>query len=67
MKINLPFHIEIEINFHRTRYYEIIGSYTGDVIGWCTDKGIESVKAEEPRAILREISKRKWEKHEKST
>ena len=42
------------------RYYEIIGGYTGKVIGHCTSEGIEDVRSEEPRASFRRISKKQF-------
>lgn len=39
------------------KYYEIIGGYTGEVIGFCDSSALEDVKAEEPRASFRQISK----------
>jgi hypothetical protein len=60
MKILLwKWQLSIEIT-PKDRYYEIIGGYTGTVIGWTSDP--EGVLEEEPKATFREISKREYEK-----
>lgn len=60
MKLTLlKWEVTIEIA-PRNRYYEIIGGYTGLVIGWTSDK--EAVLEEEPKATFREISKEQYDR-----
>lgn len=42
-------------------YYEIIGGYTGKVIGVCSSQGIFDVAAEEPKATFGKISEKEFE------
>jgi hypothetical protein len=56
--------ITISIEVEIIRYYEIIGNYFGNVIGWTCDK--EGVLEDEPNVTFRQISRREWEqRHEK--
>lgn len=55
----LKWEITIEVA-PRTKYYEIIGGYTGQVIGWTCEP--EAVLEEEPKATFREISKAEYDR-----
>lgn len=48
------------------KYYAIIGHYSGEIIGACTDEYSDDIlgeiREEEPNATLKEISKEEYEK-----
>jgi hypothetical protein len=45
-------------------YYEIIGGYTGKVIGVCSSQGIFDVAEEEPKATFGKISEEEFNNFE---
>jgi hypothetical protein len=53
----------VVIAFEFMPYYQIIGGYTGSVIGYCVGPdAVEQVLEEEPRAKLRRIPKQQYMK-----
>lgn len=46
----------------KLEYFEIIGHFTGDVIGVCTREGVEDAASEDPGCQFAVITKKQYDK-----